>query len=104
MKMELFRRAQRTIARREYFESAIEICKDYEHSSQGALAVAFDCCVQYGGGGARKRFKKAGKGASILKVLQVIEDMGDSRARQRREEILAHCDTWVHYEDLVMCA
>lgn len=99
-----YQRAQRRVMREDYFDPAIEICKKYGHSSQGALAVAFDCCVQYGAGGARSRFKQAGIGASILEVLDVLEKRGGSRARARREEILEHADIWVHYEDLVMCA
>ncbi len=97
-----YQRAQRRVMREDYFEPAIKICKEYEHSSQGALAVAFDCCVQYGPGGARRRFKRAGKNASILAVLKVLEE-GGTRARQRREEILGHCEPFVHYEDLVTC-
>ena len=98
-----YRRAQRRVMREDYMAPAIKICKDYGHSSQGTLAVAFDCAVQYGGGGARSRFKKAGKDASVFDVLDVIEARGGKRAVERRIEILAECDAFVFYSDLVMC-
>lgn len=96
-KLECFRRAQRDIARKEYFEPARKIVEGYGLSGQGDLAVAFDMCVQYGAGGARKRFKKAGHGAPIGDVIATI---GDRRGRERRHEILAHADVWVHYTEL----
>jgi hypothetical protein len=96
-KLECFRRAQRDIARKEYFEPARKIVEEYGLTGQGDLAAAFDMCVQYGAGGARKRFKKAGQGASIEEVIATI---GDRRGRERRHEILVHADVWVHYMDL----
>jgi len=96
-KLECFRRAQRDIARKEYFEPARKIVEEYGLTGQGDLAAAFDMCVQYGAGGARKRFKKAGQGASIEEVIATI---GDRRGRERRHEILVHADVHVHYTDL----
>lgn len=98
-----YQRAQRRVMREDYMAPAIKICKDYGHASQGTLAVAFDCAVQYGGGGARSRFKQAGEGAAVFDVLDVIEKRGGKRAVERRIEILAECEPFVFYSDLAMC-
>lgn len=99
-KLPAFRKAQRLEARSGYFDPAIKIVKDYGLSGQGDLAVAFDMCVQYGAGGARKYFKKA---RPVTKIQDVVSKIGSARGRARREEILVKSDIWVHYEDLAGC-
>jgi len=101
--LECFRRAQRDEARSGYFNPAVTLVKDYELSGQGDLAVAFDMCVQYGGGGARKYFQSAAKKHGKPTINEVISCIGSSHGRRRREEILAVSEVWVSYKDLVMC-
>lgn len=102
--MESFRKAQRDIARESYFDPAVELVKDYDMTGQGDLGVAFDMCVQYGPAGARRYFRRAEEHAGgSPSIEEVIARIGSKRLRERREEILAVAEVWVHYTDLVMC-
>lgn len=107
--LECFRRAQRDEARSGYFDPAVKLVKDYGFSGQGDLAVAFDMCVQYGAGGARRYFKRASETYGWFKLSgkpaigEVISCIGSKHGRERRENILAASEVWVFYKDLVMC-
>lgn len=100
---EYFRKAQRAVAREGYFDPAIELCEEYGLSGQADLAVAFDMCVQFGVGGASKRFKRA-KAAhgDAMSILDVVDEIEEEHRRDRRLRIIEKAEVFVVYEDLVL--
>jgi hypothetical protein len=101
---EYFRKAQRMIARKGYFDPAIKLCKEYGFSGQGELAVTFDMCVQFGRRGCENRYKAAKKEhGDAMSILDVIDEIEAPHRRERRLRIIEKSETFVHYEDLAMC-